>query len=199
MRLNSDFLNNNIFSCFNFSRFSEETVITTPLWKTPLTLHSVRGLSVCTPAPGWITYHWGSSSTEHPHVRILYISRYITEVEQEYCGRDDNPTASRPQCYARFLFAGTFGSRPRPNNRDLTKLRRRRQGERQKSDKKTTAHVHHAFLYISLLSLHNYDVKWPNFKFTWERERQGDEFYHLCQNTGAVPSLQLQPKFPSFK
>ena len=25
--------------------------------------------------------------------------------------------------------------------------------------KKTTAHVHHAFLYISLLSLHNYDVK----------------------------------------
>ena len=25
--------------------------------------------------------------------------------------------------------------------------------------KKTTLHVHHAFLYISLLSLHNYDVK----------------------------------------
>ena len=35
---------------------------------------------------------------------------------------------------------------------------------------------------------------WP--KFTWERERQGDRFYHLCQNAGAVPSLQLQPKFP---
>ena len=29
--------------------------------------------------------------------------------------------------------------------------------------KKTTLHVHHAFLYISLLSLHNYDVKWPKF------------------------------------
>ena len=26
-------------------------------------------------------------------------------------------------------------------------------------------HVHHAFLYISLPSLHNYDVKWPNLKF----------------------------------
>ena len=65
--------------------------------------------------------------------------------------------------------------------------------------KTTTLHVRHAFLYISLLSLHNYDVKWPNFKFTWERERQGDKFYHLCLNSGAVPSRQLQPKFPSFK
>ena len=27
--------------------------------------------------------------------------------------------------------------------------------------KTTTLHVHHAFLYISLSSLHNYDVKWP--------------------------------------
>ena len=65
--------------------------------------------------------------------------------------------------------------------------------------KTTTLHVHHAFLYISLPSLHNYDVKWPNFKFTWERERQGDKFYHLGLNSCAVPSLQLQPKFPSFK
>ena len=38
--------------------------------------------------------------------------------------------------------------------------------------KTTTLHVHHAFLYSSLLSLHNYDVKWPNFNFTWERERK---------------------------
>ena len=28
--------------------------------------------------------------------------------------------------------------------------------------KTTTLHLHHAFLFISLLSLHNYDVKWPN-------------------------------------
>ena len=65
--------------------------------------------------------------------------------------------------------------------------------------KTTILLVHHAFLYIPFLSLHNYDVKWPNFKFTWERERRGNKFYHLCQNSGAVPSLQLQPKFPSFK
>jgi len=65
--------------------------------------------------------------------------------------------------------------------------------------KTTTLHVHHAFLYISLLSLHNYDVKWPNFKFTWEQERQGDKFYDLCLNSRAIPSRQLQPKFPSFK
>ena len=52
-------------------------------------------------------------------------------------------------------------------NRDLTKLRRRRQGESQKTiglmRKTTTLHVHHAFLHISLLSLHNNDVKSPHF------------------------------------
>ena len=63
----------------------------------------------------------------------------------------------------------------------------------------TTRHLHHAFLFISLLSLHNYDVKWPNVKFTWEREGRGNKFYHLCLNSCAVPSLQVQPKFPSFK
>ena len=29
--------------------------------------------------------------------------------------------------------------------------------------KTTILHVHHAFLYISLSSLHDYDVKMPNF------------------------------------
>ena len=55
------------------------------------------------------------------------------------------------------------------------------------------------FLYISLSSLHNDGMKWPNFKFSWERERQGDKFHHLCLNSGAFPSLQLQPKFSSSK
>ena len=49
-------------------------------------------------------------------------------------------------------------------NRDFTKpRRRRRQRERQKTiglmSRTTTLHVHHAFLYISLPSMHNYDVK----------------------------------------
>lgn len=30
--------------------------------------------------------------------------------------------------------------------------------------KTTTLYMHHAFLSISLPSLHKYDVKWPNFK-----------------------------------
>ena len=88
-------------------------------------------------------------------------------------------------------------------DRDLTKLRRRRQRERQKRNRFNEQNNNSArasrFFYISLQSLHNYDVKWPNFKFTWERKRQGDKFYHLCQSSGAVPSFQFQPKFPSFK
>ena len=66
--------------------------------------------------------------------------------------------------------------------------------------KTTTLHVRHAFLYISLPSLHNYNVKWPNFELTWERERQGDKFYYLSLNSDAVdPSLQFQLNFPTFK
>ena len=59
--------------------------------------------------------------------------------------------------------------------------------------------MRHAFLYIALPSLDNYDVKWLKFRFTWERKRQGDKFdYNPCLDSGEVPSPQLQPKFPSF-
>ena len=68
------------------------------------------------------------------------------------------------------------------NIRDLTKPRQRRKREHQKAislnernNDSATLHVHHAFLYVSLPSLQNYDVKWPNFKFTWERERPRKE------------------------
>ena len=37
--------------------------------------------------------------------------------------------------------------------------------------KTTTLHVHHAFLYISLPSLHDYDVKMPNSKFYGGRKQ----------------------------
>ena len=36
----------------------------------------------------------------------------------------------------------------------------------------TTTHVYHAFLYISLTSLHDYNVKVPNFTFCRERENK---------------------------
>ena len=37
--------------------------------------------------------------------------------------------------------------------------------------KATTLHVHHVFLYISLPSLHDYDVKMPNCKFYGGRKQ----------------------------
>ena len=51
---------------------------------------------------------------------------------------------------------------------ELKIRRRRRQRERHKNNrfnnqKTTILRVHHAFLYISLPSLHDYDVKMPNF------------------------------------
>ena len=57
--------------------------------------------------------------------------------------------------------------------------------------KTTTLHVHHTLFSISLLSLHNYHMKWPNFKFTLEW--QGDKFYHLCLNLGMGTGLYFQP------
>ena len=54
--------------------------------------------------------------------------------------------------------------------RELKQRRRGRKRERQKSNrfrlaKTTTLHVHHACLYISLPSLHDYSEKVPNFTF----------------------------------
>ena len=63
-----------------------------------------------------------------------------------------------------FYVDGDDGSAADYDNRDLTKLRWRRQRERQKTiglmSKTTSLHVHHDFLYISLSFLHKYDVKW---------------------------------------
>ena len=58
------------------------------------------------------------------------------------------------------------------NSKELKQRQRRRQQEWKKTQhstvvglisKTTTSHVHHAFLYISLPSLHDYNVKMPNF------------------------------------
>ena len=62
--------------------------------------------------------------------------------------------------------------------RDLTKLR----GRRAKQQLCTCITLFFTFLCSPCI--------------TRTRERQGDKFYHLCQHLGAVPSLQLQPKFP---
>ena len=64
--------------------------------------------------------------------------------------------------------------------------------------KTTTLHVHHTFLYISFLSLYNYDVKWPNFKFTWERERQGNKFTISVWIRAQSPLFSSNTKIPFF-
>ena len=43
--------------------------------------------------------------------------------------------------------------------------------------KTTTSHVHHAFVYISLPSLHDYNVKMPNFTFSGGREQKATTFF----------------------
>ena len=66
------------------------------------------------------------------------------------------PAADRHNC--RDSETGSFSNDDGDGNQDVKKaiglLR-----------KTTTLHVHHAFLYISLPSLHDYDVKMPNCKF----------------------------------
>ena len=76
---------------------------------------------------------------------------------------EDNTRKNKIMSRSSFLFPTGNVLNVRVNIRNLTKPRRRRQRERQKTiglmSKTTTLHVHHAFLYISLPSLHNYDVK----------------------------------------
>ena len=43
--------------------------------------------------------------------------------------------------------------------------------------KKTTLHMCHAFLYISLLPLHDYNVKMPNFMFSGGHEHKITIFF----------------------
>ena len=73
--------------------------------------------------------------------------------------------------------------------------RRRRQRGRQKNNKfitqTTTLHVHHAFLYISSPSLHDYDVKMPNCKFYGGRK----QVLFLSLNLSAVLKKSTPGKF----
>ena len=47
-------------------------------------------------------------------------------------------------------------------------------------------HVHHAFLYISSPSLHDYDVKMHNFTFCGEREHKATAFFLFFLNFDTV-------------
>ena len=48
-------------------------------------------------------------------------------------------------------------------------------------EKQQILHVHHAFLYISLPSLHDYDAKMPNFLFWEDIKKQRRNFLYLSE------------------
>ena len=85
--------------------------------------------------------------------------------------------------------------------REFTQRRRQRQRQRQRQkeqDKQNNIlHVHHAFLYISLPSLHDYSMKLPNFMFRRGREQKTTTFslffsWTLMQSF----RIQLQKNLP---
>ena len=60
--------------------------------------------------------------------------------------------------------------------------------------KTTTLHVHVAFLYISLPSLHDYDVNLPNFTFCQGREHKATTFFFFSWTSIQSLRIQLQKK-----
>ena len=54
--------------------------------------------------------------------------------------------------------------------------------------------VHHAFMYISLPSLHYYDVKMPNFTFCGGREHKTTTFFFFLWTSIQSFRIQLQKK-----
>ena len=66
--------------------------------------------------------------------------------------------------------------------------------------KTTTLHVHHTFLYFSLLSLHDYHVKMPNFTFHGGRRKRvtttsDHKGFFLFLNLKAVAKESTLEKF----
>ena len=60
--------------------------------------------------------------------------------------------------------------------------------------KTTPLHVHHAFLYISFPSLHDYDVKMPIFTFCWGRKHKATTFFFFFWTSIQSFRIQLQKR-----
>ena len=90
-----------------------------------------------------------------------------------------------------------FKSNYRAVIRERKQRRRRRQRERQKS-KTTTLHVYHPFLYISLPSLHDYNIKVRNFTFCRGREHTTTTFFFFSWTVIQSFRIQLQNNLPEF-
>ena len=63
--------------------------------------------------------------------------------------------------------------------------------------KKTSLHVHHTFLYISLPLRHDYDVKMPNFTFYGGCKQVTRKFSFSFQTWEWSPRNHLQGKLPT--
>ena len=82
-------------------------------------------------------------------------------------------------------------------------LQRRRQRQRQRErqtavgllSNTTSLHVHHAFLYISLPFLHDYDAKMPKFSFYGGRKEATTKLFFLFLNWRADPKKSTPAKF----
>ena len=88
--------------------------------------------------------------------------------------------------------------------KELKQWRRRRQRERQKSNrfrlaKQQHLHVHHAFLCISFPSLHDYNVKMPNFTFWRGRENTRQRLsYSFLELRYSLSEFKWLKKLPTF-
>ena len=67
-----------------------------------------------------------------------------------------------------------------------------------KRSKTTTLHVHHAFFYISLPFLHDYDVKMPNFALNGGRKQATTKVYFSFWIWIRFPGIQFQEGSPTF-
>ena len=100
------------------------------------------------------------------------------------------------------IFANSYPAHTRGITREFTQRRRRRWRERQKAigldNKTTTLLVHHGFLYISLPSLHEYNLKVTNFTFSRGREQKTTTFFFFFWTLMQSFRIQLQKELPTF-
>ena len=68
-------------------------------------------------------------------------------------------------------------------------------GDGNENVKTTTVHVQHTFLYISLPSLHDYDVKSSHAMFYGGRKFTTTNFFLLFLNLGSVSKNSVPGKF----
>ena len=87
----------------------------------------------------------------------------------------------KKNCYLRLKFTAAFALVIREFMQQRQQQRQRERQKSNKSSKTTTLHVDHAFLYIALPSLHDYDGKMPNFAFYGDVNNRQPNFLSLSK------------------